>query len=76
MKSVEISNQNLITLFGAYDCNAKHIEQSLNVRLIPFDGELLNILLDELVADGAFVRRDDGYVALPNWSDFRFDFNI
>ena len=40
MKSVEISNQNLITLFGAYDCNAKHIEQSLNVRLIPFDGEL------------------------------------
>ena len=43
---------------------------------IPFDGELLNILLDELVADGAFVRRDDGYVALPNWSDFRFDFNI
>ena len=43
---------------------------------IPFEAELLNVLLDELVADGAFIRRSDGYVALTNWSDFRFDFNI
>lgn len=40
MKSIDISNENLINLFGAYDCNARYIEEALSVRLIPCDGEL------------------------------------
>jgi len=40
MISVEISNDNLINLFGAFDCNARYVEEALSVRLIPCDGEL------------------------------------
>ena len=40
MISVEISNDNLINLFGAFDCNARYVEETLSVRLIPCDGEL------------------------------------
>lgn len=38
MKSIDVSQQNLIKLFGAFDCNAKIIEQRMNVRLYALDG--------------------------------------
>lgn len=41
MKSLEISHQNLIKLFGAYDKNADIIQRRMNVRLLASDGKLL-----------------------------------
>lgn len=33
-------------------------------------------LIDEMIADGVLVRREDGMVALANWKNFMFDFAL
>ena len=33
-------------------------------------------LMDEMVQENVLIRREDGRMALKNWADFRFDFNI
>lgn len=33
-------------------------------------------LMEEMVQEGVLMRREDGKMALTNWADFRFDFNI
>lgn len=43
---------------------------------VPYSAEMASELIGELVDEGVLIRRDDGMVALANWSDFRFDFNI
>ena len=32
--------------------------------------------MDEMVRENVLIRREDGKMALKNWVDFRFDFNI
>ena len=39
-------------------------------------GELGQQLLEELFAEGALTRREDGRYALADWETYRFDFNI
>ena len=41
MKSLEISHQNILKLFGPFDRSAKLIEQSMHVRLRAEDGKLV-----------------------------------
>ena len=43
---------------------------------VPYSADMAAELVGELVKEGGLVRRNDGMVALANWSDFRFDFNI
>lgn len=43
---------------------------------IAFEEELGQRLMEELVAEGVLVRREDGRCALADWQDYRFDFNI
>ena len=43
---------------------------------LALDKDLNMRLIDEMVAEGIIVRREDGRVALTNWENFRFDFNI
>lgn len=33
-------------------------------------------LMEEMVREGVLMRCEDGKMALTNWADFRFDFNI
>ena len=42
----------------------------------PTGVELAEEIMNELVSEGAMIRREDGLYALSNWEDFRFDFNI
>lgn len=42
----------------------------------PFGMEMATELMEELVGEGVLTRREDGQMALSNWADFRFDFNI
>jgi len=32
--------------------------------------------MEEMVQENVLIRREDGRMALKNWADFRFDFNI
>ncbi|MBE6548097.1 MAG: hypothetical protein E7667_04380 [Ruminococcaceae bacterium] len=43
---------------------------------IPFGDEFGAELMRELIDDGVLITREDGLMALSNWSDYRFDFNI
>lgn len=40
MKSLEISNQNMIKLFGAYDRNVALIERRMNVKIVAAEGKM------------------------------------
>jgi len=42
----------------------------------PFGEAFAAALMDEMVREGVLLRREDGRMALKNWADFRFDFNI
>ena len=42
----------------------------------PTGVELAEEIMNELVEEGAMIRREDGLYALSNWQDFRFDFSI
>lgn len=42
----------------------------------PFGEAFAAQLMEEMVRDGVLIRREDGRMALKNWADFRFDFNI
>ena len=43
----------------------------------PVGVDLANQIIGELVEEGALVRREsDGYVALPNWESYKYDFTI
>ncbi len=53
MKSIEISNTNIIKLFGAFDKNAKLIERVMGVGLRADDGKLLVYSDDEEAEDRA-----------------------
>ena len=41
-----------------------------------FGDELGAVLMDELVAEGVLIRREDGMCCLTDWCRYRFDFNI
>lgn len=41
MKSLEISHQNIIKLFGPFDRSAKLVEDAMHVRLRAEDGKLV-----------------------------------
>jgi hypothetical protein len=43
---------------------------------LPFGGEPGIGLMDELVAEGVLVRREDGFCCLADWCHYRFDFSI
>ena len=42
----------------------------------PYGEDFVAALMDEMVREGVLIRREDGKMALKNWEDFRFDFNI
>lgn len=52
------------------------VESRFYEENLAFGVEFGGQLMDELVSEGVLIRREDGFMALANWSDYRFDFNI
>lgn len=50
--------------YGFYECG------------VPYGKDSYDRLIDELIAEGVFIRNQQGLIALTNWEDYRFDFNI